>query len=326
MGKQNKKGEEMDNMKILQKADELGQLWLEAARWDGKHDINAALNALCGRRGPDNEPVLALVVRDPSEVLRALSYGVALLEGYTVQGSVNTELRQQVSKQNVKIKRPRKLKSMNELKKRVKDLEPSSCLWEYYRMAFYESAMQASGLSHYLTDQSLLPAFTAGVGHIVNLGTLVVGVLQAEAHTDERMLLHRESGPAILWGDTEQCWWHGTQVPAEWITDPDSVDVVELLRWDNTEQRRAGCEIIGWERVLDKLKPKIVDADSDPEIGTLMQVDLPEAPGSQFLKVRCGTGRDFVLPVPETVSTALEANAWTYDLSTDEYKKLEFRT
>ena len=43
------------------------------------------------------------------------------------------------------------------------------------------------------------------------------------------------------------------------------------------------------------------------------------APASRFLRVRCGTGRSFVLPVPREVHTARQANAWTYGLSESEY-------
>jgi hypothetical protein len=38
------------------------------------------------------------------------------------------------------------------------------------------------------------------------------------------------------------------------------------------------------------------------------------------LRVRCGTGREFVLAVPPTVLSAREANAWTYGLSPEEYQ------
>jgi hypothetical protein len=115
-------------------------------------------------------------------------------------------------------------------------------------------------------------------------------------------------------------------VPRKWITAPDKIDVTAALNWQNIEQRRAAAEIIGWKRILETLPHRILDADKDPYIGTLMEVDLPDSPGEKFLRVRCGTGRDFVLPVDPKSKTALEANARTYRLKPGEYKKLEART
>lgn len=90
-------------------------------------------------------------------------------------------------------------------------------------------------------------------------------------------------------------------------------------------QRRAAAEILGWARILEELQPTVIDRNADPEIGTLLRCDLPDSPGEQFLRVKCGTQREFVLPVPPDVRTAQEANAWTYGLKGDEYK-LEART
>lgn len=83
---------------------------------------------------------------------------------------------------------------------------------------------------------------------------------------------------------------------------------------------RAAIELLGWSQVLEELKPVVVNKNRNPEIGTLLRADLPDAPGSQFLRVRCGTGREFVLPVPPNMKTAREANAWTYGMSSREYR------
>lgn len=143
---------------------------------------------------------------------------------------------------------------------------------------------------------------------------------------DERARLHSPTGPALEYRDGYRLhMWHGTAVPESWITAPDKLDAQTALTWQNVEQRRAAAEIIGWRRVLEQLSPKVIDVDSDPEIGELLEVELPDAGKARFLKVRCGTGRDFVLSVPREMKTALQANAWTYDLKPTQYK-LEVRT
>ena len=144
---------------------------------------------------------------------------------------------------------------------------------------------------------------------------------------DEQRRPHCADGPSHVWRDGWALYhWHGVVVPRRWIEDKASVTARDVLAEPNTEQRRAGMEIIGWDRAIEELHAVTVDVDDDPQIGTLLRCDLPDAPGSQFLKVRCGTGRTFVLPIPPTVKTALEANAWTYDLPPDVLRKMQART
>lgn len=143
----------------------------------------------------------------------------------------------------------------------------------------------------------------------------------------ENNRLHAASGPAKAWPDGfELHVWHGTRVPASWIEDKDSIKPEMALTWKNIEQRRAAAEIIGWDKILRLLKPEVIDTDPDPEIGVLLEVALPGSENpTRFLKVRCGTGRTFALPVPTEMKTALEANAWTYGLDGKDLK-LEVRT
>jgi hypothetical protein len=130
---------------------------------------------------------------------------------------------------------------------------------------------------------------------------------------DEQGHLHCATGPALAWRDGSSAYyWHGIKIPAEWIESPQNLNPQVALTWPQIEQRRAAAEILGWGRILMSFPHQVIDKDSDPAVGTLLEVDLPDAPGARFLRVQCGTGRDFVLPVPETIATALEANAWTW--------------
>lgn len=132
---------------------------------------------------------------------------------------------------------------------------------------------------------------------------------------DNEKRLHREDGLAIEYSDG---WgiaaWHGTRIPREWILDKKSLTAKIALTWSNIEQRRAACEILGWVNVLNELQAKTLDRDEDPEIGELLEVEIPEIGTEKFLKVQCGTGRTFALPVPPEMKTALQANAWTFGI------------
>lgn len=140
-------------------------------------------------------------------------------------------------------------------------------------------------------------------------------------------LLHSETGPSVMFRDGFSVYsWRGTRVPKEWIEDPDSIGSDVFLTWENIEQRRAACEIVGWAKVLEQINAKVIDEDADPEIGTLLEADIPEIGKEKFLRVMCGTKREFALPVPPEMKTALEAQANLYGLSPEEFEIPEVRT
>jgi hypothetical protein len=146
--------------------------------------------------------------------------------------------------------------------------------------------------------------------------------IQVDAHDR----LHNESGPAVELSRRDKVYaWHGTHVPSEWIGRRDALSPSIALAWPDSEQRRAAGEMIGWANVLERVPKRVLDADPDPQAGTLLEFPLPSPTSARFLHVRCATGRDVVLRVPPDMTTARQANAWTYGLQSDEYQ-LEART
>ena len=144
---------------------------------------------------------------------------------------------------------------------------------------------------------------------------------------DDQDRLHSETGAAIKYADgTTSFAWHGTFVPRSWILDKENVSPETVLFHRNAETRRAGCEILGWHNILKPLYPVIIDDSGDPLIGKLVQVSIPQLGQQRFLHVHCGTGREFAIPVPPDSATALEAQAWTWGLSTEQFLKPEIRT
>lgn len=144
---------------------------------------------------------------------------------------------------------------------------------------------------------------------------------------DAEKRLHCEDGPAIRYRDGYSIYsWHGTRIPAEWIEKKSELTAKTALTWQNIEQRRCACEILGWAKILRELDAKVIDEDADPEIGTLVEVNIPEVGKERFLKVLCGTKREFALPVPPNMETALDAQAWTWGMDTKEFVIPEVRT
>jgi hypothetical protein len=145
---------------------------------------------------------------------------------------------------------------------------------------------------------------------------------------DDRRLLHCEDGPAIEYADGYSLYaWHGLTIPSEWVIDKSKLTPKIALTWENVEQRRAACELLGWHRILDELNAKVIDEDGDAEIGTLVEVEIPDIGREKFLRVQCGTKRSFALPVPPEMQTALQAQSWTYGYDdVNEFLPPEIRT
>ena len=142
---------------------------------------------------------------------------------------------------------------------------------------------------------------------------------------DAENRLHCENGPSIAYRDGWALYhWHGVSIPKEWVTGQKPT-ASQALSWSNIEQRRAAVEIVGWSNILKELDTKIIDESNDPEIGVLLEATIPDSGAERFLKVMCGTKREFILSVPREMQTALEANAWTYGLMPNEYAP-EIRT
>ena len=144
---------------------------------------------------------------------------------------------------------------------------------------------------------------------------------------DAEKRLHSEDGPAIRYRDGYSLYsWHGTRIPSEWITNKSALTAKIAITWENIEQRRCACEILGWAKILKELDSKIIDEDIDPEIGTLLEVTIPDVGKEKFLRVLCGTKREFALPVPPEMMTSLEAQAWTWGMNKNEFVIPEIRT
>ena len=146
-------------------------------------------------------------------------------------------------------------------------------------------------------------------------------------HKDDENRPHCETGPSHRWRDGWSIYhWHGTKVPSEWIEDRASLTPRVALGQSNMELRRAACEILGWSNILRDLKAKTIDADNDPEIGELVEVKLPDLPNkAKFLRVRCGTGREFAIGIPPHITKALDAQAWIVGLEPKDFTPPEVR-
>jgi len=285
------------DQKLFDRALEVANIWGDKFNPDGNPDVDKIQEILSARTF-EGKQVEAYTARDPDDALD-------FLKNWAKKAVAGGEDKAEIEAA---------MKNVN------------SCIWDYYLMAFYESACSVLENKDFegaeFIYQSLRPAFEAGLGYLINLGPLIVGVCLPEAHFDDQRRIHRATGPAIVWGDDREYWWHGVKVEEQWIEHPETVDPATCINHENIEARRALCEIIGWDKIIDSLNPDVLDVDDDPQIGTLLQADIPDHGQQKFLRVlEESTGRQFVILAPDEANTALDAQALINQIPADLFSR-----
>ncbi|WP_288972190.1 DUF6745 domain-containing protein, partial [uncultured Mesorhizobium sp.] len=132
-------------------------------------------------------------------------------------------------------------------------------------------------------------AATHGGFRVMHEEFCIVSDFPEVLRVDDQNRPHCENGPSHRWSDGWSLYhWHGVRVPAEWIENRKTINPAEILRAENVEQRAAGCDIVGWARMLDALPHKIIDSHEDPQCGDLIEVTLPGLPEPElYLKFEC---------------------------------------
>lgn len=164
---------------------------------------------------------------------------------------------------------------------------------------------------------------------------LAISDRPAVINRDTEGRLHCENGPSISYRDGWRLHhWHGTAVPAEWIENRANLDPAVVLKSKNVEQRAAGAAIVGWPKMVTKLKRKVIDGDPDTDMGALIELTLPglREPG-RFLQAKCPRNGIIVEGVPRIsdidnlpINTVIAAQAWRVGDPQSEYEHPPVRT
>ena len=319
--------------KLPKYRDEWIRIGLSTEPLDFERAKNAAI--LAYQSAGLEAPKLFLRFRDPIEAAMA----AAMLRDDQVRDQVRNQVRDQVRGQvsgqvrdqvwdqvEAQVEAQVRAQVFDEAKKGLNNDGASNIGWAGYAawVSFFRDVCGWRGdtLSKFEISESLVKSCGWTWWHE---NVLAISDRPHIIKRDNEGRLHCETGPSIAYRDG---WtlhhWHGVSIPPEWVNGK-KPSAKEALHWANVEQRRAACEILGWQHILAELDAKVIDKDDDAEIGTLLEVNLPDSGPERFLSVRCGTGRQFALPVPREVDTALAANAWTYGLDKHSFKP-EIRT
>lgn len=156
--------------------------------------------------------------------------------------------------------------------------------------------------------------------------------MRAEAVPDGSLRLHADREAALVWADGErQYFLHGVRVPEQLLLGNWSAG--DIHREPDSAVRRAAIERMGWRAYVEQARLHPVARQPDPgnPDAELMLYDIPE--GTARLLVmrngspdRSGGMREFAELVPRWLGDPVQAAAWQYGCSADEYRRMQRRT
>ena len=164
-----------------------------------------------------------------------------------------------------------------------------------------------------------------------------------QRYTNEDGRLHRDNGPAYITPtrviyyqngrkhgiDADKFgsinfYYENIRIPPHFYHKPESLTIDEVLAHSNAEVRYVGIKIIGFDKVLEDERIEIIDQCEKTGM-ILFQINgIFEEPVS-YLKVinstqePDGSYKSYYLCVPPTSKTCVDAVAWTFRMTADEY-------
>jgi hypothetical protein len=333
--------------------------WISAFKTDGNYNFEGIMKILRKRKF-EQELVLPFLARGPEEVpvLAILGASVVELENDIQMCLLNDSFPKQPNKLDIKgvfnnvdwkqlekhvmkevghrvwpegIRKTQKRKKSvwnmilgHKLSSEVKTALRSAymCLWDYYDMAFCESIyMHLPKKEHEFLDYPMFPAYKEGLGFVINLGSLIVGIVLPETHRNEQNQLHNPSAPAIFWKDegTKKYWWNNVEVNKRIIEESHLITAKEIINESNQELKRIMLEKMGYEKIVLELDGKVIQQD---DFGKLVETkSLGDGDTiARFVDVSCpSTDRRYFIRVGPDARSCREAIAATFNMEADNY-------
>lgn len=138
---------------------------------------------------------------------------------------------------------------------------------------------------------------------------------------DDRLRLHNDAGPALVFGGISSHAIHGVVVPPTVIEG--KFNSADIDKEHNAEVRRVMLEKYGLERYLHETEAEEVHRDETGILYRKFFSDIEEPLTMVLVKNSTpepdGTRRQYVLRVPPNMETARQAVAWTFSMDWKEY-------
>lgn len=158
----------------------------------------------------------------------------------------------------------------------------------------------------------------SGIYELYTFDEVCVVCRKPKVTQDDQNRLHNEKGAAVIFGDGfDMFFWHGVNIPSNWILEKSSITRETILEEKNAEKRRCLQEILGSKRFSELLDIEVIDTDKD-DTGRIMKLwrsknqDDLLTEHIYFLECICpSTERTYFICVPEA-KNVWGAKAWSF--------------
>jgi hypothetical protein len=160
--------------------------------------------------------------------------------------------------------------------------------------------------------------------------TAMICSLPVKIKKDKEGRLHSISEAAVKWKDNQNDYFiHGVNFDRLlWgkITKRE-IKIKEILQIQNIEQRYAAIQTYGYDTMINEIDAMMIDKSKRGNELYVIRDSLIEGRSLKLLKYSCpSTDRIYHSFVPDDMYNADHAMAWKFNLSLDEYSKLEIET
>ena len=204
--------------------------------------------------------------------------------------------------------------------------------YDAWWLAYYTCALPLAGLENSPRLEALVEANRQVGWWWPMRGAVVLTDRPTVLSRDQQGRLHGENGPALLYADGYAYYgWHGTRIPADLVETGWGVE--QIMAETNTEIRRCAIERMGWDQFVTAAGLKLSNEMDDPgNPGQKLRLyDVPRKVLNLPVRVlvcvnatreRDGSRHTFGLTVPTDCKTAIDAAAWSFGVTTKEYRQL----
>lgn len=119
-------------------------------------------------------------------------------------------------------------------------------------------------------------------------------------------------------------YFNGVLVPNKYLRNPEALTIEEILKHPNTEVRRVGMEIYGFDRLIEEERATIIDEDDKGQ--QLLSIDIKDSNPMTMVRVLDGTPLPngerevYFLQVPPDMKRVKQAVAWTFYRNEETYQ------
>lgn len=147
-------------------------------------------------------------------------------------------------------------------------------------------------------------------GWVIMLDELIIVCERPmEHHWDDDYMLHNEDGMSTKWEDGFGFYtWHGKEIEGWIVENPERITSEMIEKERDADLQNILATQYGWHRLLTEIGAEVID-ERENIVENTIEVLTKSKFGTKLIAT-CTTGRVMTMPVPDTITTCVDAQTW----------------